>query len=67
MWSKVKSRCTRKNAWWFAKTNVQSWVLQGLVVGLLTVVGVGAIAAMVSAKVAAYVVFAAQCVKAARS
>lgn len=57
----IRDRLTRRNALWFAKTNVQSWVLQGVLAGLLTVAGVGAMAALVSAKAAAYVVFVAQC------
>lgn len=63
---KAGEKLTRKNAIWFAKVNLQSWVFQGLAVGLLTVAGVSALAAVVSAKVAAWVIFAAQCVKAAR-
>jgi hypothetical protein len=64
---KIGSRITWKNAKWFMMKNVQSWVLQGAVAGILAVVGVSALASLVSAKVAAYVVFAAQCVNAARS
>jgi flagellar basal body-associated protein FliL len=65
--SKAAKKVTRRNAVWFLKTNVQSWVLQGVLVGLLTVAGVGAVAAMVSAKAAAYTVFLAQCVNAAKA
>lgn len=63
---KIRERLTWRNAKWFAKVNVQSWVIQGALVGVLTVAGVGTVAALVSAKVAAYVVFAGQCVQAAR-
>lgn len=64
---KIRARLTRRNVLWFLKTNVQSWIIQGSIIGALTVCGVGTLAAAVSAKTAAYVVFAAQCVKAARS
>lgn len=63
---KVRERTTWKNARWFLRVNVQSWILQGALVGALTVAGVGAIAALVSAKVTAYVVFVGQCVRAGR-
>lgn len=49
---------------------MQSWVIQGVLVGLLSVLGLSAVASVasvVSAKVAAYVVFAAQCVVAAKA
>lgn len=64
---KLWKRMTWKRVKWAVKVNVQSWILQGVLVGAMTVCGVGVLAAAVSAKVAAYVVFACQCVKAARS
>jgi len=64
---RITSKLTRRNLWWCVKVNVQSWILQGALVGLLSVVGVGTVAAIVSAKVTAYVVFAGQCVAAARA
>lgn len=64
---KCRDRMTRKACWWVLRTNLQSWALQGVLVLVLTVAGVGAVAAVVSAKLAAYGVFACQCVNAARS
>ena len=63
---RIRDRLTRKNVRWFLKCNVQSWVLQGAMVFGMSVCGVGAVAALVVAKGAAYAVFAAQCVGAAR-
>jgi hypothetical protein len=63
----LTAKLTRRNALWFLRTNVQSWVLQGALVGLLTLTGVGAVAAVVSAKVTAYVVFVGQCVMKAKA
>lgn len=62
----IKKTVTRKNAVWFAKTNLQSWLLQGAVIGVLTLAGFGTVIAVVSAKAAAYAVFAGQCIKAYR-
>ena len=61
------ARLTRRNALWFLRVNVQAWVIQGALVGLLTVCGLGTLHAMISAKVAAYVVFVGQCLQAARA
>lgn len=63
----LASRLTRKNVRWLVKTNVQSWVLQGALAGGLTLGGVGTVAALVTAKVAAYVVFVGQCYSAAKA
>jgi len=64
--ARITRNLTRKNAVWFVRVNAQSWVIQGVLIGLLTVVGVGGLAAMVTAKTAAWVVFAGQCLKAAK-
>jgi hypothetical protein len=61
---KTLARCTWKNARWFARVNVAGWIVQGVIFGLLTLIGVGALAALVSAKVANWVVFIGQLVKA---
>ena len=50
--------CTRRRIIWFVRVNVLSWILQGILVGILTVLGMSAIGAVVSAKVAAWIVFA---------
>jgi hypothetical protein len=65
--TKVRERMTRKNIVWFAKTNVTSWVIQGSLIAVFSLVGMETMRAMVSAKVAAYVVFGVQCVKQARA
>lgn len=65
--NRIKAKLTRANAIWVLKTNVQSWVIQGSIAGVLSVVGVGAVSALVSAKAAAYAVFLVQCVSAIRS
>lgn len=64
---KLRNRLTWGNARWFARATVLSWLLQGALVGLLAVLGVGTLAAVVSAKATAYVVFLGQCVTAARA
>jgi hypothetical protein len=61
---KALARCTWENAKWFARVNVAGWIVQGVLIGLLTLLGVGALAALVSAKVANWVVFIGQLVKA---
>jgi hypothetical protein len=63
---KAKEKLTRKNVGWCVRTNVQSWVIQGATAGGLSVAGVAPLSALVTAKVAAYVVFAWQCTAAAR-
>ena len=50
--NRIRRNLTRSNLKWVARTNLQSWAIQGVLVGLLTVVGVGGLAAMVSAKCA---------------
>lgn len=65
--SRIKSKLNRKSVIWFVKTNVTSWIIQGTIAGVLSVVGVGAVSALVSAKAAAYAVFLIQCVQAIRS
>lgn len=65
--NRIRRTLTRSNLKWVARTNLQSWAIQGVLVGLLTVVGVGSLAAMVSAKCAAWTCFICQCVTAARS
>lgn len=63
----AREKLTWKAARWLVKVNVQSWFLQGLTVGVLTVAGVGALPAVLAAKVAAWTVFAAQCASLAKS
>ena len=64
---RIRDRLTRKNVRWFLKCNVQSWVLQGAMVFGMSVCGVGAVAALVVAKGAAYAVFGVQCANVARA
>lgn len=64
---KAAAKLTWKNAKWFMVKNGQSWLIQGGLYGVLALVGVGTVSALVSAKVAAYVVFGVQCLNAARN
>lgn len=58
---KLAARLTRDNAKWFARVTLAGWAMQGLVFGGLVVCGLDNLPAMVSAKVANWVVFFAQC------
>jgi hypothetical protein len=51
----VKSRCTRKNAAWFARSCGWSWCIQGGLFVALSACGLGAAASVVTAKAASYV------------
>ena len=62
----VAARLTWKNAKWFLAVNVAGWVMQGAIFGLLTVCGMESLPAIISAKVANWLVFIGQCVAKAR-
>lgn len=63
---KVAARLTLANAKWFLAVNVAGWVMQGALYGLLIVVGMESLPALISAKVANWLVFIGQCVAKAR-
>lgn len=67
MFKKFSSKLTRANAVWFMKTTVLSWVIQGVIYGLLLALGMGAIQSIVTAKSSAWAVWLVQCVRAAKS
>lgn len=63
----VASRFTKENVRWLVAVNVFGWVMQGAIFGALVLFGASELPAMISAKVANWIVFAAQCVAKARA
>lgn len=63
----VAARLTVKNAKWFLAVNVAGWVMQGAIYGTLTVCGMESLPAIISAKIANWLVFIGQCVAKAKS
>lgn len=64
---KLAAKVTRRRVWWFCRTTLQSWLVQGTLFAVLALSGVGTVSALVSAKVASYAVWAGQVATAARS
>jgi len=63
---RIVSRINRRNAKWFARTCGWSWLIQGTLYGVLSVAGMGSLAAIATAKVTSYVVWLGQCIQHAR-
>ena len=59
-------KITRERIRWAIRTHLQSWAIQGAVWGTLAISGASSLVALVTAKCAAYAVFAGQCVRAWR-